>query len=96
MLLVTEQANVRALDLEDGSTRWSVFVSGDRDLVASVVPGPAQVYVAEDGRVEALDLRTGERRWDLDLGDGFATLLPLGDRLVARVAGTYIGLDTRR
>jgi len=54
-----------ALDLADGTQRWSRRVNATFDVIAPPVVGGETVFVTDlIGHTRALDAATGEQRWD--------------------------------
>ncbi|NEU56538.1 PQQ-binding-like beta-propeller repeat protein [Halorussus sp. MSC15.2] len=80
---------VYALNLDDGTTRWSRSLSAAGEEVRPISDG-SRVYLSfgETGRVVALDVDTGETSWSVELRDGVEESTPAlaGDTL-------YVGLE---
>lgn len=98
-------ASVAAVDLGDGSRRWStelesssnyaeLAIVGDTVVVSGSVRVPSKTssYPESRAHVWALDTSTGKQKWEKELEGTDATVQRAGDRLL--VLGVYAGGDS--
>lgn len=84
LLVVGDQDQVRALDLDTGALLWTAAASGN--VVAARGVGDEIVLVQDDAGVRALDLRDGDVRWEVAHAAVLVTAphgSPVGQALVA-------------
>ncbi len=76
--VATATGVVHAVDLDDGTARWTTATG--RDVYTTPAVDGEHVYLLADGSVVALDRASGERRWRTDTGESLINgLVVAGD-----------------